>query len=240
MNLTARISVIASALGVFAFSVAPAATAADLPVAPVKCLGSTPTQSFNEGPNQVPGFTNAPTPIVFDLLGGDDIVTTRTGPGFDLGLGIYCLRGGDDQFGPNAGFRRVPVGGFPPAKGRYAVSGGDGNDTIEGGLAGDSLGGELGADVLLGGGGGDLLFGQNDNDRLSGQVGDDILFGGNGDDQLDGGDGNDRLSGDAGRDQVLGGAGDDQLIGELGDILDGGPGFDICQGTSRTKVNCEG
>lgn len=249
MNLTLRSSVVTAVFGVLALTAPASAMAADPPATPErKCQGNAVTQVFTEGPDNIRGFTSGGStriPVV-DTLGGDDIVLTRTGEAFDSGRGDYCLGAGNDQFGPNAGFKRVPAGGFPPAKGRFNVSGGAGNDIIEGGLGADSLGGDDGNDTLLGGGGSDLLFGGLGNDTLRGGAGDDFVRGGFGNDVLEGGDGNDLIDdssvgpGERGNDRLNGGAGDDRLFGKATDIIDGGPGIDRCVGAIRKNmINCE-
>lgn len=76
---------------------------------------------------------------------------------------------------------------------KYAVTGGDGNDTITTGSGADTLLGGLGNDVLNGNAGFDSLDGGDGNDSLTGLGGDDSLSGGLGNDTLSGGVGVDTI-----------------------------------------------
>jgi Ca2+-binding RTX toxin-like protein len=92
----------------------------------------------------------------------------------------------------------------------YAITGGEGNDTLTSGSGNDRLYGEEGADVLQGGAGSDTLYGdgppgypEGDGwDDLDGGAGNDVLYGGLGNDTLRGGPGPTSSAGDA--DQIIG------------------------------------
>jgi Ca2+-binding RTX toxin-like protein len=82
--------------------------------------------------------------------------------------------------------------------------------------------------------------------EILGKGGDDFLVGGKSPDLIRGGPGDDRIwSGLGGTpDQAFGGPGDDRLhnvdSGQAGQIVDGGPGFDICSGDKHdTFIGCE-
>ena len=82
--------------------------------------------------------------------------------------------------------------------------------------------------------------------EIRGEGGDDFLAGGRSPDILRGGPGDDRLWTGLGGvpDQAYGGLGDDRLhnrdSGQVGQLLDGGPGFDICTGDKHdTFISCE-
>lgn len=99
---------------------------------------------------------------------------------------------------------------------------------IEGGDGDDFLVGTPGPDLIFGFGGADRLFGLGGDDELYGGDGPDRMFGGPGADILIGGSGPDVLFGGPGRDVLRGGRGRDVLFGGPGDVLDGGPGIDLC------------
>jgi Ca2+-binding RTX toxin-like protein len=82
--------------------------------------------------------------------------------------------------------------------------------------------------------------------EIRGKGGDDFLAGGKSPDLLRGGPGDDRIWTGLGGvpDQAYGGPGDDRLhnhdSGQAGQVLDGGPGFDICSGDKHdTFLSCE-
>ena len=104
--------------------------------------------------------------------------------------------------------------------GRFAATGGQGDDTIqvvggfesvvEGGPGDDALIGGDGTDTLSGGIGEDTLDGGGGRDTLHGGIGDDHLYGGDGDDTIDAVDGN-------GTDFIGCGLGYDTLMADEGD-----------------------
>jgi hypothetical protein len=82
--------------------------------------------------------------------------------------------------------------------------------------------------------------------EIHGKAGDDFLVGGKSPDIVRGGPGDDRIwTGKGGvPDQAYGGPGDDRLhnvgSGQAGQIIDGGPGYDICAGDKfDTFIGCE-
>ncbi|NBZ88693.1 beta strand repeat-containing protein [Stagnihabitans tardus] len=87
---------------------------------------------------------------------------------------------------------------------------------------GDSFYGGAGADTVQAGPGNDSIFGGADADSLSGGAGADSLAGGAGDDLLLGG---------AGADTLLGDGNNDTIRGEMGDVVDGGNGIDLFDGS---------
>ena len=96
---------------------------------------------------------------------------------------------------------------------------------------GDRLAGDQLPNVIRGARGPDHIFGGDAPDVLFGGMGGDQIKGGRGNDHIDGVRGNDRLTGGAGRDVLVGGLGNDVLNGRdgrSGDIVNGGPGSDIC------------
>jgi Ca2+-binding RTX toxin-like protein len=118
--------------------------------------------------------------------------------------------------------------------------GGAGNDTISGADGNDLLYGDDGNDTLYGGNGNDTLYGGDGNDFLFGLADDDLIYGGAGNDGLSGGDGNDTLWGGTGNDTLIGGNGNDSIYGEDGndwvwgqngdDYIEGGGGNDTLSG----------
>ena len=102
--------------------------------------------------------------------------------------------------------------------------------------------GTNGADTLTGTAGAEELRGRGGNDLVGGGGGADLVFGGPGNDRTAGGAGNDFLLDRSGTDVLLGGGGADTLDARdfrRGDILNGGPGPDICRGEPRdTRLAC--
>lgn len=128
--------------------------------------------------------------------------------------------------------------------------GGEGDDWLGGSNAANYLYGNGGNDEIWGFGGVDEIHGADGNDWLEGNDANDELYGGNGDDRARGGAGNDFVRGDAGNDYLEGGTGMDNIFGGDGsdelygqadlDLLDGGPGGDICEDPSPwVQVSCE-
>lgn len=81
-------------------------------------------------------------------------------------------------------------------------------------------------------------------DTVIGTAGDDYLVGGRSPDVIRGLGGNDDIWGQRAPDRLYGGAGNDKLhgfgSGETSDLLDGGPGRDVCIATRRdVLVSCE-
>jgi Ca2+-binding RTX toxin-like protein len=94
--------------------------------------------------------------------------------------------------------------------------------------------------------GDDRIVGEPQPQEIRGMGGDDLLGGGKSPDILRGGPGDDRLWTGLGGvpDQAYGGPGNDRLhnsdSGQVGQLLDGGPGFDICTGDEHdTFIDCE-
>jgi Ca2+-binding RTX toxin-like protein len=82
--------------------------------------------------------------------------------------------------------------------------------------------------------------------EVLGKQGDDFLVGGKSPDVVRGGPGDDRIWTGMGGvpDQAYGGPGDDRLhntaSGQAGQVLDGGPGVDICSGDKHDVfIGCE-
>jgi Ca2+-binding RTX toxin-like protein len=82
--------------------------------------------------------------------------------------------------------------------------------------------------------------------EIRGKGGDDFLAGGKSPDILRGGPGDDKIWTGLGGvpDEAYGGPGDDRLhnhdSGQAGQLLDGGPGIDICTGDKHdTFISCE-
>jgi Ca2+-binding RTX toxin-like protein len=100
--------------------------------------------------------------------------------------------------------------------------------------------------VVSGTSGDDRLVTGPQPQEIRGKGGDDFLAGGKSPDILRGGPGDDRIWTGMGGvpDQAYGGPGDDRLhnhdSGQAGQVLDGGPGFDICSGDKHdTFLSCE-
>ena len=110
---------------------------------------------------------------------------------------------------------------------RNVLRGKQGADQIWGGDGDDDLIGGTGDDEIYGGDGDDLVKGQADDDLLEGQAGADTIRGGNGDDTLRGGDGNDLLFGGLLRHR-----------GVFSNVIDGGPGTDVCHWWFDHPTNC--
>jgi len=157
-------------------------------------------------------------------------------------LGASCLLlaaacGNDD---PLLGSRRSRFAVTDCPEGSNIIEGTEGDDLLRGTNRDDCILGYGGDDVLVGRGGNDVLAGGEGDDDLDGDAGDDILFGEAGEDLLVGGAGADILYGGAASDILDGERGVDNAFGEAGndavapdtESADGGPGFDICGGTS--------
>lgn len=114
--------------------------------------------------------------------------------------------------------------------------------TIMGTNKADNLKGTSGADVICGLEGDDTIHGNGGNDTVVGGPGNDKLYGDAGDDTILGEDGNDTLTGGAGKDSFSGGEGADTLNakdGVKGELVDGGPGIDVCNADKGDiKKNC--
>lgn len=161
-------------------------------------------------------------------------------------------------------------GGGPTTQSFPPESGTANNDVIEGDHRGNFIDGLAGNDVICGNGGPDEIKGGEGNDGLLGGQGDDTLnvgdpfanadhqsaIGGGGDDHLVdpslnanvskdyfiGGAGDDTIEAGKGEDEVQGGPDNDHIVTEDGvnDIVDGGPGYDICDVDNLDVVsNCE-
>lgn len=91
--------------------------------------------------------------------------------------------------------------------------------------------------------GGDFLVGTDRADRICAGGGNDTVDARGGDDVVYGGDGKDFIIGRAGADQLNGGAGNDDidaLDGSGTDVVDGGPGYDVCRVDRGDRVTgCE-
>ena len=122
---------------------------------------------------------------------------------------------------------------FAAGKGRAAIFGGMGNDTIEGhpGGRGTRTGlweGGFGADDILAPGGPAEILGGAGADSLTAQGAGDFLFGNGGSDVITGAESGDRLRGARSDDVLRGEAGPDVLTAGGGaDDLFGGPGNDV-------------
>jgi hypothetical protein len=92
----------------------------------------------------------------------------------------------------------------------------------------------------------DAIYGTNSSDRIYGYAGGDELYGYNGNDYMAGGSGNDYLIesesyGASGNDRLAGGADNDHIEGGDGyDVCNGGSGFDRASGCERTTDYIEG
>jgi Ca2+-binding RTX toxin-like protein len=100
--------------------------------------------------------------------------------------------------------------------------------------------------TILGTPGNDRIIAGPQPQEMLGQGGDDFLVGGKSPDVIRGGPGDDRIWTGLGGvpDEAFGGPGDDRLhnvaSGQAGQIVDGGPGFDICSGDKHdTFIGCE-
>ena len=158
---------------------------------------------------------------VIYALGGNDIVTLGTRPGWVWGgAGDDYISGsimGDWLIGETGNDQIFGFGGGD------LLDGGDGNDTI---FAGSGL------DTAFGGAGDDVIYGYGFDPSVASSDGDnDILSGGAGNDTIFGEDGDDILYGDAGNDVLSGGNGRDWIFGfEDDDLINGGPGNDVLLG----------
>jgi hypothetical protein len=122
----------------------------------------------------------------------------------DLGKQISSLNFNVGPAGLNPGGRdRVRTGD----RGKNALHGAGGDDTLQalghndrvsGGGGDDHINGGRGSDIMSGGAGRDLLFARQGNDRMRGGPGHDVLIGGSGSDRLDGGSSSDWLFDDSG------------------------------------------
>ncbi len=121
----------------------------------------------------------------------------------------------------------------------FAITGGNGDDTIQGGGGADTIQGGAGNDFITGNGGNDRLYGDAGGDYLQGNDGKDYLFGGDGNDTLFGGAGADTLTGDDGNDQLYGQSGDDVFHSRdnTSDTLVGGSGYHQAQRDSMDVGN---
>lgn len=96
--------------------------------------------------------------------------------------------------------------------------------------------GTSGADTLTGTAGPEELRGRGGNDVVGGGGGADLVFGGSGNDRTVGGAGNDLVFDRSGADVLLGSGGADTLDARdsrPGDVMNGGPGADVCRGEPR-------
>lgn len=96
--------------------------------------------------------------------------------------------------------------------------------------------GTNGADTLTGTAGPEELRGRGGNDVVGGGGGADLVFGGSGNDRTVGGAGNDLVFDRSGADVLLGSGGADTLDARdsrPGDVMNGGPGADVCRGEPR-------
>lgn len=157
-----------------------------------------------------------------------DIVSENVelqGNGVDIAL--FPTAGGDfisvNQSGNNLtiNFNGVIITRDVAGVSRFAIAGGNGDDTI---LADASVTIPL---LINGGSGNDSIVGGSGNDTIDGGGNNDTIDGGAGADLLEGGDGNDRLVGNTQNDTMFGQAGNDTMVGNGGlDIFDGGTGID--------------
>ena len=161
-------------------------------------------------------------------LGGDDIITVKSGTNF-----LYGGDGNDRIFG---------------GTGSDQLNGGNGDDYLDGGAGFDYA---VYADAISAvtvdlaittaqftfGSGTDTLanieglYGSAFSDTLSGNAGANTILGLDGNDLIDGRAGDDTLDGGAGNDTLLGGLGNDLIIADDSglagnDIVDGGAGVD--------------
>jgi Ca2+-binding RTX toxin-like protein len=129
----------------------------------------------------------------------------------------------------------------------FDLTGNSGNDVLTGTNIGDRIDGMGGDDILRGGAGDDAMLGGAGDDILLGGAGNDTLIGGSGSDALYGGAGDDTLQvavdgnwsaafaafnagspGQTGSGELVNISGKARLF----DLLDGGSGDDLLQGTS--------
>ncbi len=224
---------------------------------PPRCAGSVATIVHDP---DVPGpIIGTPGRDVIVGSPGRDLILGRGGPD------LICGRGGDDRILGNAGPDTVNGeggndridGGDDEARDRLAgqagddnIVGGRGRDLVIGGRGDDRLSGGPGIDRIeagpgrnesFGGAGADVLVGGPDQDDMDGGIGDDIMNGAGGRDSLLGGAGDDRMFGGTGPDVLTAEEGDDSLYAgprDEGDLLAGGPGLDLCDG-SAVVTQCE-
>jgi Ca2+-binding RTX toxin-like protein len=172
---------------------------------------SAATVSIQVGNNSVNTLTGTDGNDVFNVYGGDDIVSG--------GNGVDTIYGGDGNDTINGNL------------GNDLLYGGAGVDTIYGGSSADHVQGDDGDDILYGEGGIDRIEGNNGNDIMYGGDGDDVFRGGYDNDLAFGDDGNDTINGEWGNDELHGGAGDDSIKGGTeDDILYGDDGVDFLRG----------
>ena len=145
----------------------------------------------------------------------------------------------DLRFALNGGDGQDTITGSPQGD---IVSGGDGDDSVLAGGGEDTVDGDAGADFIDGGAGDDSLVGGTDDDTISGGLGDDSVDGGQDSDVLSGDDGADTLIGGLGDDNLNGNAGNDSLLGGSGqDTLTGGNGADrLDGGRNADRINGQG
>ncbi|CCQ72937.1 calcium-binding protein [Magnetospira sp. QH-2] len=188
---------------------------------------------------------------------GNDVL--RGGDGDDVFLNEGRDQG-SDQVNGGAGFDTI-LGGtaddvigvaqhFDAANSIEVIDGGAGTDSLQGSWRNnimDFSGTELrGIELIDGGSGNDTITGSAGDDTIRGGIGNDILDGGDGNDVFlyDGADQNwDSINGGKGFDTILGGAADDVIgLGDTFDatnsieVIDGGGGTDVLQGSWRNDV----
>jgi dipeptidyl aminopeptidase/acylaminoacyl peptidase len=122
------------------------------------------------------------------------------------------------------------------------ITGTNVNDANLTGTPGDDvICGLSGNDTINGLGGNDTILAGPGDDTVSGGDGRDIIVGWSGSDDLRGNAGADRITGGNDPDTLNGGGGDDYLFGwdyAGGDVLNGGPGTDVCPYDSPDTRNC--
>ena len=201
-----------------------------------KCFGKNVTILGTDGFDHLTGTEG--TDVMHGLAGDDGLIAW-------LGItrpdrrDFICGGDGDDRMSPGVGSDFVDGG-----RGADQGDGFRGNDTLLGGSGPDQLNGAEGSDTVDGGPGNDLILNSiaRQNDPNS-----DVYLGGDGNDWVRAGGSS---SGFFGEDFISGGEGDDVLEGTaelhqaerpgFPDIIDGGPGWDICYADpDDTVIDCE-
>lgn len=215
-------------------------------------FGNAGDDTLNGGPGNDSIFGGIGADVMFGQ-GGNDLLSGGNGSDIINGVdGDDTINGGTGNDIINAGPGNDTVNG---EGGNDTIFGLLGNDALSGGSGNDLVFGQLGTDTVRGGFGNDELFGNEGDDVILGNSGTNIINGGPGNDNITGGSGDDSIFGDgnlqqAGNDVIDGGAGVDLILGFSGadtitaddgiaDVVNGGPGVDICTTDAVDMVfNC--
>ena len=223
-------------------STAPAAPQCDAKAATI--YAGQPGSVRNVDTNVWSFFGTALNDVIVGTSGADTIDTGDGTNSVCAGAGDDTIRGGTsrDVLTGEAGNDTLYVDGLD------GVRGGPGFDTVNATLSPTGITLDLGANGIervYGSTKSDVLFASQLPDGASAVV----IFGNDGSDQIRGTTGADTLHGDGGGDQIIGGDGadtieggamDDTLVIDGLDSINGGPGYDVADGTlSPTPITLD-